>query len=243
MSLVSILVYVHTYALWLYAIGALALLFSLYELRAAQRGRAETIFTLEKELATRRENRARSLLAVVLALLAVLTVLRFGIVTPEDLPALTEPTPTKLVLQPPTAIPLTPTPTVTRIPTRPLPTRLPPTETPTPTLVPLPPCPRPNTCIVFPGPSQVITGQVTIRGTAQIDGFQFYKIEYGMGEDPDLWNSIGDVVRRPVVDGTLGIWDTSGFPEGTYKLRLTVVDISGNFPPPHEVRVLVRHGV
>jgi hypothetical protein len=61
-----------------------------------------------------------------------------------------------------------------------------------------------------------------------------------MGDAPELWNSIGDVARTPVVDGTLGVWNTEGFPEGVYQVRLTVVDTSGNFPPPHEVRVVIQ---
>ena len=88
--------------------------------------------------------------------------------------------------------------------------------------------------------NQVIAGQVTIRGTAQIDQFQFYKLEYGLGENPQQWNSIGDIHRSPVADGALGVWDTAGFPNGVFKLRLTVVDASGNFPAPCEVRVIIQ---
>ena len=240
MNLARILSFIDVYSVWLYGAGLLLLLFSLYEFRAAQRNRAETLFTLEREFATTRENRARTMLVTAVSLLALLTLLKFAVVPSQTLPPLNEPTPTRLVLEPPTAVALTPTPTRTRIPTRPRSTPRPATETPTPTPVPPPPCPRPGICITSPTASQVITGQVTIRGTASIDAFQFYKIEYGMGEAPELWNSIGDVQRTHVVDGTLGVWDTAGFPEGTYKLRLTVIDISGNFPPPYEVRVIIQ---
>lgn len=240
MSFVRILSFIHEYAVWLYGAGALALLFSLYELRAARRSSAATIFSLEREFAGRRENRARVLLATSVALLALLTVLRFAIVPSEPLPPVRAPTPTRLVLEPPTLVPLTPTPTVTRIPTRPRPTPAPPTETPTPTAVPPPPCARPDVCIAVPAPNQVISGTVAIQGTANIEAFQFYKIEYGMGEAPDQWNSIGDVQTTPVVNGTLAVWITAGFPESVYKLRLTVVDVSGNFPSPYEVRVIIR---
>jgi hypothetical protein len=138
-------------------------------------------------------------------------------------------------------VPVTPTPTRTPIPTRPRPTAPPPTSTPTAPAVPPPPlCPRPDICISSPGPDAIISGQVTIRGTANIEAFQFYKVEYGMGEVPPQWNSIGDVKRERVVDGTLVVWDTSGFPEGSYFLRLTVVDLTGNFPPPYEVRVVIQ---
>jgi len=242
MSFARILSFINAYSLWLYAAGLVAVLFSLYELRAAQKNRTETIFTLEKEFATKRENRARTMLAISVALLALLSVLKFAVVPSQTLPPLYEPTPTRLVLEPPTVVPvITPTLTRTRIPTRPRPTRRAPTETPTATLLPPPPCPRPDICISSPTANQVISGQVAIQGTANIEAFQFYKVEYGMGEKPQLWNSIGDVRRTPVVEGTLVVWDTAGFPEGPYKLRLTVVDITGNFPPPYEVRVIIQH--
>jgi len=241
MILARIISLIEMYTPWLYLLGLLGLLYALYELRAAQKNRAETIFSLEKEFASRRENRARTLLVVTIALLAVITVLRFGLGSAETLLPTPVPTPTRLVLVPPTEIPVTPTPTRTPIPTRPRPTS-PPPATPTPTapaLPPPPPCPRPDICISSPTPNSTVSGQVSIRGTANIEAFQFYKVEYGMGERPMQWNSIGDVMRERVVNGTLAVWDTSGFPEGSYMLRLTVVDLSGNFPPPHEVRVVV----
>ncbi len=241
MGLADILSLINQYAMWLYAVGFLALLLTLYELRNASKGRAETIFSLEKELASARENRARSALLLVLALLAFVTIFRFVIIPSQSSPLLPTPTPTRLLLQPPTAIPSTPTPTLTRIPTRPRPTPMPPTETPTPTAVPPPRCPRPGVCITAPVPDQTISGQVSVQGTASIESFQFYKVEYGLGEVPAQWNSLGDVNTTPVVDGTLVVWDTSGFPNGAARLRLTVVNVSGNFPPPFEVRVIIEN--
>jgi hypothetical protein len=242
MILARIVALIDMYTPWLYLAGLLGLLYALYELWAARRNRAETIFSLEKEFAARRESRARTLLVSVVALLAVITVLKFGLAPGNTLIPTPVPTPTRLVLVPPTEVPVTPTPTRTPIPTRPRPTA-PPSPTPTattPALPPAPPCPRPDICISSPPPNSAVSGQVTIRGTANIEAFQFYKVEYGMGERPAQWNSIGDVRRERVVDGTLAVWDTSGFPEGPYILRLTVVDLSGNFPTPHEVRVIIQ---
>lgn len=79
-----------------------------------------------------------------------------------------------------------------------------------------------------------------MRGSARIDAFQFYKLEYSIGENPQSWHSIGDIQRTPVVDGVLGMWDTTGFPAGPATLRLTVVDVSGNFPPPYDVQVTIQ---
>ena len=231
---------IRSYAPYLYGAGVLALLLSWRELSQAHKLKAGTIFALEKELAAARQRRGRNALLLVLAYLVVLTVFVFGFIPGEVRPTTPEPTPTLLVIELPTATQVIPTPTRTRIPTRPRPTALPPTEIPTRTPLPAPVCPQPGVCITAPTMNQVIAGQITIRGTAQIDQFQFYKLEYGLGEDPQQWNSIGELHRSPVVNGALGVWDMAGFPNGVFKLRLTVVDASGNFPPPYEVRVTIQ---
>ena len=92
----------------------------------------------------------------------------------------------------------------------------------------------------MPGVNQVLSEQIVIRGTARIDQFQFYKLEYALGEEPRQWNSIGEINRSPVVDNVLGVWNLAGFPSGPAWLRLTVVDASGNFPPPCDLRVVIR---
>lgn len=240
MSLSKILSYANAYFLWLYAAAFVAALIYLREMREARKQQAQTIFALERELAGGRQRRARNVLYVIVALLALLTIAKFGVAPKRELPPVHEPTPTQMLILVPTATPETPTPTRTRIPTRPRPTAMPVTETPPATPVPAPSCPQPGVCIASPVAGQGVQGQVTIRGTAKIEAFQFYKLEYGQGEEPQRWNSIGEIQRAPVMDGVLGVWDTAGFPAGAYRLRLTVVDISGNFPPPYEVRLVIQ---
>ena len=240
MSLSKILSYANAYFLWFCAAAFVAALLCLREMRAAHTEQAQTIFALERELAVGRQRRARNALCVIVALLAVLTVAKSAIVPGQELPRVREPTPTQMLILVPTATPETPTPTRTRIPTRPRPTPAPVTETPSVTPVPTLSCPQPGVCIASPAAGQAVQGQVTIRGTANINAFQFYKLEYGQGEEPQRWNSIGEIQRAPVVDGVLGTWDTTGFPAGVYRLRLTVVDISGNFPPPYEIRLVIQ---
>ena len=241
MDSATILSLINAYALWLYAAGGIAFLYVLYELWAAKRHLSETIFSLEKEFASAREKRARTGMAIVVSVLALLTVIRFGVVPAQ--PSIPKPIPTRtrLVIELPTPEPITPTPTLTRIPTRPRPTPSTPTETPTTTPPPAPPCPQVGTCIVSPVASQVLSGEVIIRGAATTGAFQFFKVEYGVGETPAQWHSIGDVQDTPIVDGVLKVWNTSGFPDGVYTLRLTVVDISGNFGPPFEVLVVIQN--
>jgi hypothetical protein len=241
MTLARVLSLINTYALWLYVAGFLALFLAFYELREARKGSSETIFSLERELASGREKRARTVFFAVVGLLALLTLLKYGIVPSQPVPNTPEPTRTRLIIEPPTELPVTPTPTRTRVPTRPRPTAAPPTLTPTPTAIPAPSCSNVGICISSPAADATVTGQASIQGTANTEGFQFYKMEYGIGESPQEWHSIGDIRRTAVVNGTLVEWNTVGFPNSPVRLRLTVVDITGNFPPPYEVRVTVRN--
>ena len=89
-------------------------------------------------------------------------------------------------------------------------------------------------------------GVTWIKGTADIDNFQFYKLEYGIGELPldwsairgangspnSVWPGIGEVYDRPIVNGILGTWNTGALPDGVYQLRLVAVDNRGQFRPP-----------
>ncbi len=114
----------------------------------------------------------------------------------------------------------------------------------TPTPSPLQPAAcDPSVSITFPRQNEVLNGLGThfVTGTASIDDFQFYKLEFGFGPAPIKFFSIDEVQRTPVVNGILGSWNTGALPEGTYTLRLTVVDNRGQFPPPCDVVVTVRH--
>lgn len=104
-----------------------------------------------------------------------------------------------------------------------------------------PPCPHVEARITSPGVNAVLKGVVEIRGTANIRNFQFYKVEFGVGDKPSTWSVIGDdVVHKRVVDDVLVTWETGKVPPGVYTLQLTVVDITGNYPlPPCKVKVSV----
>ena len=84
------------------------------------------------------------------------------------------------------------------------------------------------------------SGITFVRGTATIDNFWFYKLEFGFGEWPTEWFVIEDLHYAPVVNGYLGDWKTGALPEGVYQLRLTVVDKTGNYPEPCQVQVIVK---
>jgi hypothetical protein len=97
--------------------------------------------------------------------------------------------------------------------------------------------------ITSPGEGQVISEQVNILGTANHENFQYYKVEYAQGAniDPnDTFSYLADA-RVQVTGGLLASFDSTNFANGPYTLKLTVVDNSGNFPPPCTVSVTVEN--
>lgn len=235
-----------------YTICALGLLLYLGFARRAYREYRFSVFALEREEKWR-ETRQALAFAALFAGVAVFTLYVNGVMLRQNqagtpvtfLPTLT---PTPLLIGPtltpePTATP-TPLPTPSPSPTpraTPTPVASPtPVIQPTPQVVP-PNCPNPGVRILSPGMNQTVSGTVAVVGTAKIENFQFYKVEFAPGDppDPNAWAVIGDVVRQPVENGVLVTWPAGAFPPGVYWLRLTVVDQTGNFPPPCEVRIIV----
>lgn len=234
--------WVEAYALWVYLVCGLAFLICLRAIIVARSQKKNAIFKLEREMAMSRESRAFSAAALLLGVVLAVTGLKFGIApSVEVLPATPTATATSFIFDdPPTREVPTETPTevvatATRRVIIRVPTPRPPTSTPAPQVV----CADPNVCITSPAAGAQVSGVVQVLGTANIPQFQFYKLEYGLGADPDTWHSTSDIHRQPVVNGVLDTWNATGFPAGAYKLRLTVVDITGNFAPPYEISVNV----
>ena len=135
------------------------------------------------------------------------------------------------------------TPTLTPTP-RPRPTRRPePTPVPAPTAdqpaVEPPRCPDPRAVITAPGRNASISGMVPVFGTAVHEDFKFYKLEYGIGANPQNW-SYFDGGESPVQNGRLGTLNAGALPPGTYGIRVVVVDTTGNFPTPCETVIVIR---
>lgn len=130
---------------------------------------------------------------------------------------------TLVSILPPTPLPPTPTP-------------VPPTATPIPpTATPVPVCPNPNVQINVPYPYTTFRQRyIRVVGNANIANFNHYRIEYSTVNDGHSWNFL---FRRdtPITNGELMTLDTSTVPRGSYGLRLTVVDHTGNYPEPCEV--------
>ncbi len=117
-----------------------------------------------------------------------------------------------------------------------------PTPTPEP-VVAAPSCPDNRAVISSPGVNQTLSGSVEVRGTAVHERFQYYKVEYAAGSGVDPNESFAYLVdsRVPVSEGVLATLDSTGLSNGAYTIKLTVVDNTGNFPPPCTVSVFVRN--
>ncbi|MFN8482652.1 MAG: LysM peptidoglycan-binding domain-containing protein [Anaerolineae bacterium] len=98
---------------------------------------------------------------------------------------------------------------------------------------------NPSVAVTYPRENQTVHGVINIVGTANIENFQFYKLEYGAGDVPFKWVSIGTTHPDPLTGTHLGTWDTSTVPGGQYTLRLTAVNNQGQFPQPCDVNIVV----
>ena len=162
----------------------------------------------------------------------------------------------------PTPLPPTPTPTETPLPPTPAPTETPlplPTDTPiplptpepvvvveepTPTPEPVvqsPACPDGRSVISQPGVNQVVSGVVSIIGSATHDQFSFYKLEFAPGANAGDGFVYFDGTSAQVSGGVLGNFNSPGLSNGVYTIRLLVVDATSNYPPPCSVTVIVQN--
>jgi hypothetical protein len=254
---IQLLNFISSIALLLYAAVALIVLFAIRSWWLAQHERRRTIYGLEKEVAGERALRA---LVIALLAMAMGTLVYFADTNAVPVPAAPQRSPTPnlalfitptATVPPPSPTPAPPTPTPLRggqpagasTPTITAPglraTSTSPPSPPTPVPV-SPACPNPQARIVAPGDNSHLNGVVNIVGSASIANFQYYKIEYGAGEHPSNWNVIGDLRRNQVSEGVLQTFNAAAFPPGVYYLRLTVVDLTGNFPiAPCAVRVFI----
>lgn len=96
--------------------------------------------------------------------------------------------------------------------------------------------------IKSPSSGDVITTTVPIIGTANFshDQVLFYKVEWGRGEEPSEWITMGQTHKQPVIDNQLEVWHAEGFPPGQYSLRLVLVKTDGNELPAYKVTVSVE---
>jgi len=96
--------------------------------------------------------------------------------------------------------------------------------------------------ITSPRDRAQVRGLVPIEGSATHTQFQKYEIHYGPEPNPaNQWTPIaGSPFSVPVVQGRLGLWDTTIIPDGVYTLRLRIVRLDGNYDEymVHGIQVL-----
>lgn len=239
-------------AIWIYLACGVVMIFYLRAILVAWRERSAALHIAEKEAATSRAYRS---VVAIGGLLLVMGVVAFIVAFAPALERLHgEELPESMLVTPPPALsplPVTPTPTLERptrsagvVPT--IPAFITPSPSPTePSLASS--CPNPQARITSPGMGARVEGVVEIWGTADIENFWYYKVEFAVGANPaeDGWHFIGPErsdAKEPIINGHLVTWDTSGLSPGVYSLRLVVVDVTGNYPPMNicQLQVLIE---
>ena len=76
--------------------------------------------------------------------------------------------------------------------------------------------------IALPLPFDYVRGNVSIEGSATGNDFQYYRLQYGQGMNPDKWSQLGEDNYERVDDGVLQQWDTTGL-SGLYTLQLLLI--------------------
>ena len=84
----------------------------------------------------------------------------------------------------------------------------------------------------------MVSGEVTIQGTASHPNFSSYGVLYAPGPRPtgdSQWVPIVFGVQTMVVNGPLATWDTTQVPNGQYTLALAVYEVGNDTPFLHFV--------
>ncbi|MBX3013885.1 MAG: transglycosylase domain-containing protein [Caldilineaceae bacterium] len=95
--------------------------------------------------------------------------------------------------------------------------------------------------IRVPVEGEIVSGVVTVWGSADAPAFASYELQYGISHDPGAFSPpISGPYGNPVIDNILGQWDTTGLQDGPHTLRLVVRDRAGA-EREQRVRVFVTH--
>jgi penicillin-binding protein 1C len=90
---------------------------------------------------------------------------------------------------------------------------------------------------------RITTGQtLQVVGSAYIDDFASYTLDFGPGDNPASWTSITEARPQAVDKALLGVWNTAGLQPGRYRLRVRAFDSFGNIQesPPLMVTVAAQ---
>ncbi len=90
--------------------------------------------------------------------------------------------------------------------------------------------------ITYPSDGSIVSGTVSIQGTATHPNFRSYAVLYAPGDrvtGETAWDQNHPIawgVTTMVVNGTLGTWDTTRLPNGKYVLALAVWNTGSDTP-------------
>ncbi len=233
----TLLLFIARIAVVIYLLAGAGIFFAVRGLWQARREKQRAVFGLEREAALHKQQRAfRS--AIMLALLIGMIYVIQNIIVPNlsEPEAAPEPTPIVFVTALPTATPaLLLFPTVT-------PTVGPPPaevgEATAPPETPVNGCEIIGSTISLPQPGDTVSGQVAVRGEANVLNFAQYKFEVKGPSTGGDWAVVG-TYNVPVVNGLLGVWDSTSLMPGNYILRLVIFRQDGTYLPPCEVPIII----
>ena len=101
-------------------------------------------------------------------------------------------------------------------------------------------CNNPLATLTKPITNDRIAGSFEVLGTANISDFAYYEIQISGANTHGEWTTV-DVGNAPVIDTTLGSFDSSIQASGTYAFRLIVYNARGEAPPPCVVVVTIAN--
>jgi len=247
--------YVADFASWIYAVCGGVALYQLYMAWYVRIERRQAVFSLEREKAM--GDLYKIFLTAVLLLVAMGSTYFVSTTLADAVQAVVDETlnPASPVLSVPTLtatpLPATPTPTITPtapsveveaapqpVPVQPVVAE--PTATPVPAVA-QPVCPDARAVILSPGSGQIVSGSVSVQGTAVHDDFWYYKLEFAPGNGAGGNFGWFDGGENQVRAGYLGSFNSGAVANGVYTIRVVSVDSSGNFPPPCLVTITVQN--
>jgi hypothetical protein len=82
--------------------------------------------------------------------------------------------------------------------------------------------------IFSPQPGDAVQGFITITGSIQSESVVSYRLEFSFVDQPEGGWFLIQEGKTPLVDQTLGGWDTSAITDGDYQIRVTVSGPSGD---------------
>ncbi len=101
-------------------------------------------------------------------------------------------------------------------------------------------CAGANATITAPRGGSTVSLVVQVRGSASVGG----GIAYVVAVSPtsaDSWFDINGKVQGQVTGGTLATWDSTSVPDGAYRLRLRVLDATGNYCEAFANNIVVQN--